>query len=786
MSASPRNHASESQAASLHPPLRLRAPSTPALLPLAHRLAILYLTLPLVIWLVGWLEWWLGVPVALALAAGLRNVLRGPLRVSVSRRDLMVGTLALAWVLAVPAGGLVGGQHGDWPANHSVFLDLLRGDWPTYLTDHLHNEPPLLRFYLGYYLPPALLGKWFGTAALNWAVPLWTWAGAWLLLALFTRNLHTIRATLAAALVLIFFSGMDTVVVLLREALLGVGAPETHMIDYQSHAMTFGNSPHHFLCGGLGTMLLIELRGHARFLATIGIVIAACFFWSTLLTAALVVLAAAFVAGAGLRPLLTWQNLAMAPTAGGVLALYFASGKLAFPFGWLAPLYASGTRLAVDLAIVYLCEFLLLAALLWRLRPAMAHDPLFVTSVALLLLLPWFWLGDPGLNELLLRASVPPLFFLCYHLAHALVAHWRRPTRAWAFAGSIGVLGVGAISASSWHYGYALEPRAPPFEALKRSLLVDQTQEEIMQRVALPSRVVEAILSDRGRRGASLGDTLFRSALQPLDELFYWEDRLIYVIRGACATLGDSSIRFHLRFHGNEAEGHDTAYHIHDFGAPNIYQRKGDDNCVFKRELPPHPVERMTTGRIVGGRPIWLVDVSFADNAPNVVRVVFDHTANRRQAEYAALVSRTPAARAEWDVYLVDNTIAYAKQPCAIGETQGRFFLHATPAETGDAEGGFANLDFTFANRGGAVFNGRCLVERELPAYALRRLATGQLASDGTRAWQVEIEVSRAAANQRHATVKPMRIYFADTSNAVRQSVPWLEENWPVVTRPTR
>lgn len=734
-------------------------------LPLAHRLAILYLTLPLVIWLIGWLEWWLGAPAVLALAAGLRNALRGPLRVAISRRDLMLGILALAWVLALPAGGLVGGQHGDWRAHHSVFLDLVRGDWPTYVTDHLRNDPPLLRLYLGYYLPPALLGRWFGAAALNWAVPLWTWAGAWLLLALFTRNLSAVRAWLGAALVLVFFSGMDTVVFLLRNALFGAGewskdaftgsgfatSPELPLeIDYQSHAMTFGNSPHHFLCGGLGTMLVIGLQSRARFLATIGTVLAACLFWSTLLTAGLVVLAVALVARIGVRPLLTWQNLVVAPTLGGVLVLYLTSGKVAFPFWWIGVFYESGARLALDLAIVYLCEFVLLAALLWRLRPAILRDPLFVASVALLLLLPWFCFGQWGLNELFLRASVPPLFLLSHHMAHALVEHWHRPqpARAWAFAGSICVLGVGALSAGGWHFGYALERRVPPFEDLKGSLLVDQSWDEINQRTAVPSAVVRAMLRDHGRRGAPLGDSLFRSALQPLDELFFWEERLIYVIRGACATRGDSSIRFLLRFHGSdETEGYET-YHIHDFGAPHIYQRKGNDSCIFKRELPPHPVRRMTTGRIVDGRPIWLVEIAFMDNVPAAVRVVFDHTANRREAEYAALVSRTPVARAEWDVYLVDNAIAYAKQPCAIGETRGRFFLHAAPAEAGDAAGGrggprFANLDFAFENRGGAAFNGKCMVQRELPSHALRRLSTGQLTADGARAWQVEIEVPR-------------------------------------------
>ena len=39
------------------------APAEPEL-PMLHRLAVVYLMLPVVVWLVGWFEWWLGLPAA--------------------------------------------------------------------------------------------------------------------------------------------------------------------------------------------------------------------------------------------------------------------------------------------------------------------------------------------------------------------------------------------------------------------------------------------------------------------------------------------------------------------------------------------------------------------------------------------------------------------------------------------------------------------------------------------------------------------------------------------------
>ena len=44
-------------------------------IPLVHRVAILYLILPVAVWLVGWFEWWFGVPAAVLLALGLSRAL---------------------------------------------------------------------------------------------------------------------------------------------------------------------------------------------------------------------------------------------------------------------------------------------------------------------------------------------------------------------------------------------------------------------------------------------------------------------------------------------------------------------------------------------------------------------------------------------------------------------------------------------------------------------------------------------------------------------------------------
>ena len=201
----------------------LRPADKAAELPLLHRLAIIYLMLPVVIWLVGWFEWWLGIPAALLLAAAFWQAVSGSLRISPRTSAVAVLAVAACWVMVTAAGGLFDISSGDWFNQRTRLIELVRYPWPTFLQDPLAayapdlvSPPPLLRYYLGYYITPALAARWFGPAVLNWAVPIWTWLGVALILLMFTRERRGWGVTIAV-LAFIFFSGMDAVRVVLFE-----------------------------------------------------------------------------------------------------------------------------------------------------------------------------------------------------------------------------------------------------------------------------------------------------------------------------------------------------------------------------------------------------------------------------------------------------------------------------------------------------------------------------------------------------------------------------------------
>ena len=346
-------------------------------LPLLHRIAIVWLMAPLGVWLLGWFEWWFGVPFVALIALALSKALSGSWRGSVTPAMLVLPAIALGWVLLNPAGGLLAGYTGDWGVHRAVLFELWRESWPVRLMDWPSGDPPLLRYYLGYYMIPGLLGKWFGPAALNWAVPAWTWGGVTLIVLLFTRGLPTLKAALAATAVLVFFGGMGIVDRLAHGASWPATEDTLEMwkrlssltstVPNQSLATTFFHTPQHYIGGGLVTLLLIQLHRHPRFLGISGIVTSACLFWSSLLSIGLLPLAGVLIYRNGVRPFLTWRNLIVAPALAALLALYLTSDAVRPSVSFLWQGYGGGSldRMLGDLLLLYLTEFLILALLLY-------------------------------------------------------------------------------------------------------------------------------------------------------------------------------------------------------------------------------------------------------------------------------------------------------------------------------------------------------------------------------------------------------------------------------------
>ena len=88
------------------------------------------------------------------------------------------------------------------------------------------------------------------------------------------------------------------------------------------------------------------------------------------------------------------------------------------------------------------------------------------------------------------------------------------------------------------------------------------------------------------------------------------------------------------------------------------------------------------------------------------------------------------------------NRLLYVRENCAPADVAAAFFLHIIPKNAADLpperrEYGFDNQDFRFSDAG-HLTGGRCAAERQLPAYAIAAIRTGQYVEGAGKLWESE------------------------------------------------
>ena len=115
-------------------------------------------------------------------------------------------------------------------------------------------------------------------------------------------------------------------------------------------------------------------------------------------------------------------------------------------------------------------------------------------------------------------------------------------------------------------------------------------------------------------------------------------------------------------------------------------------------------------------------------------------------AMYEAVASEAPSVVSDYNLYLRDDALYYAKRPCAAADTDARFFLHIYSGDAAGmraAGGVLENLDFDFADYGFRAGD-KCIIRRGLPEYPDGRIHTGQFVyPDGTVVWEAELPFNR-------------------------------------------
>jgi hypothetical protein len=185
------------------------------------RVAIAYLTIPLVIFLAGWFEWCGALPLVAGAVYALRPlVAKWPIagaRLPVTPLQLVVAALVgCGWSVFGGTDHLMF-ANADWHIRDAVLHDLVTSPWPVGY-GLLDGKETLLRAPVAFYLPAALVGKIAGLTMAHLALAVWTAIGATLfLLQVLSLTPSRVSIAILVAAVVVLFSGLDIVGNLLND-----------------------------------------------------------------------------------------------------------------------------------------------------------------------------------------------------------------------------------------------------------------------------------------------------------------------------------------------------------------------------------------------------------------------------------------------------------------------------------------------------------------------------------------------------------------------------------------
>ena len=131
------------------------------------------------------------------------------------------------------------------------------------------------------------------------------------------------------------------------------------------------------------------------------------------------------------------------------------------------------------------------------------------------------------------------------------------------------------------------------------------------------------------------------------------------------------------------------------------------------------------------------------------------------ETELKDLSSREPIIESNFSVYLDEDSLIYAKEPCSDSDARGSFFLLLHPAKSADLPPSARATDshdlfFRFYKRG-ARYDDACIARVALPDYPIERIRAGQYDGDDEiwSAFYVFDDAAYRAASAKAARSEP-------------------------------
>lgn len=381
------------------------------------RLSYLYLTLPFLLFLFGWVRLTVAIPLAIILLLTLWQLFKQSSTTPCSLFTNHYSTSTVHWLLLITLwlflSGIGGYAFQNWDHNwrNVVFRDLMNFNWPVYYAQPESGPVKMLVYYVGFWLPSALVAKVSNWQVANFALFVWSLLG----LLLVTHHLAFALKTsnLKATLLLILFGGFDILGTLFfPQDYPTVFPPITHLetwagnLQYSSFTTqlfwVFNQAIPAWLVISVIASLVEAKQSDTR--SELIFLFSLCFFFAPLASLGLLpyILIELVKQTDFKAPFknLHWEKILSALIIFLLSTFYFASNTAAQQRGFQS--------MPFDKFLVF---FLLEGGLLWIvLAPSKYKDPRWIITGILLAILPFIQFGSD--RDFVMRASIAPLFYL--------------------------------------------------------------------------------------------------------------------------------------------------------------------------------------------------------------------------------------------------------------------------------------------------------------------------------------------------------------------------------------
>ena len=416
-----------------------------------------------------------------------KNAIEDDDLISLSKRDtVLLAFSLLSWVGLSGVGGF-GMQTFDYAKNNALANEIINDALP--ITYTIGSKVYNLCHYLGYYLPPALLGRLTGWIGFNYIGVVWLTLGTGLAMLWIGRLVGKFSIYLWA--LFIFFGGLRLLGGLimygydaqqlfhtLKESMMGRASlfplnSLTYSFSYIYHNSTdlLYWSPQHTLGGWIAAGLLLYDWKFKKNVSFAPLYIALTMYWSPWTFAGLSPLFAVAFFQLGYKKNFNLQIVGISLIIFTLTFLYLkgvADNKLISHLIWNSP--GDSAYDAVKAYFIFIIGEIIVFA--WAIAYIQKKERLvnnfapFVTAFVMLLLIPFYRYGM--YNDWCAKASVVPLFVLFIGYAKSVFETRSRSMRSYllVLAVLIGVIPAISIISSARHSRNFTYPNYPKKEEL--------------------------------------------------------------------------------------------------------------------------------------------------------------------------------------------------------------------------------------------------------------------------------------------------------------------------------